>query len=109
MGRVTGNPKGASAMEVSLRFLPPIPDGMGILEGDLEVAGVTHRIENAVAFAKRQDQCLELVRDPDNPHDPNAIKVIGVSRGDIPAACPHCFASLSIPENLAGQKIRCDA
>lgn len=68
-------------MALKLRFEPPIPDGMRIMEGHIEVAGIPHRMANAVAFARRAQQYLELEREPNNPHDPNAIKVIGVSKG----------------------------
>ncbi len=67
--------------EISLRFLPPIPDGYRILENEVEVAGINYRTANALAFAKRRQQRIELERDPSNPHDPNAIKVIGVCKG----------------------------
>jgi hypothetical protein len=71
-------------MGINLRFLPPIPDGMCIIESDLEVAGVNHRIENAVAFAQQQDHTLELERELHNPEDPNAIKVFGISTTPAP-------------------------
>jgi hypothetical protein len=45
-------------MDINLRFLPPIPDGMRIIEGDVEVAGVNHRVDNALAFAQRQTNAL---------------------------------------------------
>jgi hypothetical protein len=74
---------GASKMRqtINLRFLPPIPEDMRIMEADIEVAGIPYRKAAALAFARRQQQYLELEREPDNPHDPNAIKVIGVSKG----------------------------
>jgi hypothetical protein len=68
-------------MTIKLRFEPPIPDGMWIMEAHIEVAGIPHRMGNAVAFARRGQHYLELEREPNNPHDPNAIKVIGVSKG----------------------------
>lgn len=51
------------------------------MEADIEVAGIPYRKAAALAFARCQQQYLELEREPDNPHDPNAIKVIGVSKG----------------------------
>ena len=66
---------------INLRFLPPIPDGMSIMAADIEVAGIPYRKAAALAFARGKQQYLELEREPSNPHDPNAIKVIGVSKG----------------------------
>lgn len=66
---------------INLRFLPPIPEGMRIMEADIEVAGIPYHKAAALAFARRQQQYLELEREAGNQHDPNAIKVIGVSKG----------------------------
>jgi hypothetical protein len=68
-------------MAKDLRFLPAIPEGMRIFMADMEVAGVQHRLANARAFAKGRDHELRLEREPNNRHDPNAIKVIGIYRG----------------------------
>lgn len=68
-------------MTIKLKFDPPIPDGMRIMENYTEVAGVQHRMGNVLAFARRSQHRLELEREPRNRHDPNAIKVIGISRG----------------------------
>ncbi len=73
--------RGQRKMTISLRFLPPIPEDMRIMEADLEVAGIQYRKRNALAFAKRGQHRLELEREPNNSHDPNAIKVIGISKG----------------------------
>src|SRR6266508_6942023 len=58
-----------------------IPEGFQIFEERLEVAGVGFRKENAVAFANAKEGWLELEREFGNEHDPNAIKVIGCSKG----------------------------
>jgi HIRAN domain len=68
-------------MTKDLRFLPPIPDGMRILFGDTEVAGVQHRLANAFTFARGRNHDLLLEPEPTNRHDPNAIKVIGFYKG----------------------------
>jgi hypothetical protein len=68
-------------MTIKLRFLPPIPDGMRIMEADIDVVGVHYRKDSAMAFARRGQHSFELEREPGNPHDPNAIRVIGVSKG----------------------------
>src|SRR5688572_1471113 len=57
-----------------------IPEGLQIFEERLEVAGVSFRKENAVAFATAKDGWLELEQDLENKHDPNAIKVIGCNK-----------------------------
>jgi hypothetical protein len=67
-------------MARNLRFLPPIPEGMHILSADREVMGIEHRLSDAVAFAKESSHKIEFEREPDNPHDKNAIKVIGISK-----------------------------
>lgn len=63
--------------ERNLRFLPPIPKGWRIWAKELEVVGISHRIDNASAFAQANDQSLTLEPEPTNKHDPNAVKVIG--------------------------------
>jgi hypothetical protein len=60
-------------------FLPPIPDGFQIYTG-VALVGVTFRKDDALRFANSQNQSLELEREPDNSHDKNAIKVIGISK-----------------------------
>jgi len=64
-----------------MKFLPPIPKGYQIYESRLEVAGIQHRKDSALNFAKGSNQIIELEREKSNKHDPNAIKVIGVSKG----------------------------
>ena len=68
-------------MAIALRFLPPIPEGMYVPFPDEEVAGIQFRIPAARAFAGGSDHALRLEREPGNRHDPNAIKVIAVSKG----------------------------
>ena len=56
-----------------------------------DVAGIAHRRDAALRFAKAALKCEKAnrhygvvgLRDPDNPHDSNAIRVIGqwVKRG----------------------------
>jgi hypothetical protein len=64
--------------KLNLRFLPEIPDGMRILFGDEEVAVISYHIANARAFAEGAAQALALEPEPNNPHDPNAIKVMSI-------------------------------
>jgi hypothetical protein len=68
-------------MTKNLRFYPDIPEGMSIFFADEEVAGVQHRLSNVRAFASGRHHALRLEREPNNPHDPNAIKVIGIYKG----------------------------
>lgn len=59
-------------------FLPDIPSGMRIRFGGNEVKGIQHRLEAARAFALGAEQSLRLEPEPTNPHDRNAIKVLGI-------------------------------
>jgi len=64
-----------------LRFTHGPPEGIDVrLEEFIEVAGISRpeARDSAEAFLKGDELRLELARDPDNPFDPNAIKVIGV-------------------------------
>ena len=68
-------------MSKSKRFKPPIPKGMRIFEQGVSVAGVKHRFYDAKMFARRSNQSIYMERDPNNQHDPNAIKIMGKSKG----------------------------
>lgn len=61
--------------------LREIPDGFQIFEERLEVAGISHRRDEARAFATGRGLSLELEREASNQHDPNAIRVIGCRKG----------------------------
>lgn len=61
---------------VDIKFDEPIPKGYNIYY-KIEVAGLHYRLDNAIAFVNGNNQSLELQREPDNPHDKYAIKVIG--------------------------------
>jgi hypothetical protein len=69
-----------TALDEGLNFLPPIPKGFRIYAARLGVAGTEYRHDDARQFAEGSDQTLEFERDPSNPHDPNAMKVIGVDQ-----------------------------
>ncbi len=64
-------------MTVDLYFDSDIPEGMRTYSDREEVAGIEFRIQNAIAFASGTEQALELLPEPTNPHDANAIMVIG--------------------------------
>lgn len=72
---------GSKSAGKGTNFLPSIPKGFQIFEARLSVVGVQYRRDDALRFADDFDQMLALERDPDNVHDANAIKVIGVARG----------------------------
>jgi hypothetical protein len=58
-----------------------IPSGYQIWVARPDVAGLLHKKKEAVAFAKAKQQTLLLEREPDNTHDSNAIKLIGLGDG----------------------------
>lgn len=60
-------------------FLPPMPTGYQIFAKNLPVAGIQHRKDEAIRFAKSSNQELSLQRDSNNEFDKNAIKLIGLS------------------------------
>lgn len=62
-------------------FLPPMPKGFQIADSRLSVSGIHYRKDDALRFSRGAGQTLELEREASNPHDPNAVKVIGVSLG----------------------------
>lgn len=63
-------------------FDNPIPKGFQIFASNLPVAGIQHRKAEAIQFARSGNQELSIEREPDNPHDPNAIRLVGVSGAD---------------------------
>jgi len=60
-------------------FLPPMPTGYQIFAKNLPVAGIQHRKDEALKFARSSNQELSLQREPSNEFDSNAIKLIGLS------------------------------
>jgi HIRAN domain len=68
-------------MAIYKRFLPPIPKGFMILCGGVDVAGIHHRKDDAIAFIKGKDPSLEIAREPKNQFDTNAIVVFGITKG----------------------------
>jgi hypothetical protein len=65
---------------INIRFLPEYPSDFVIYETETTVAGVDHRLDAALRFARGKNQRLDLEREPTNEHDPNAIKVFGISK-----------------------------
>lgn len=62
-------------------FLPDIPAGMQIFEYDVSPAGGYFKNPDVVKFTRAKKPVLALERDPNNKHDPNAIKIIGYAKG----------------------------
>lgn len=60
-------------------FDSPIPTGYQIFAKNLPVAGMAYRKSDAIKFSRANNQELSLEREPNNQHDPNAIKLIGIS------------------------------
>jgi hypothetical protein len=59
----------------------PPPDGYGYFDKYSPVAGCNHYREDAAAFVASGSRQIELDREPDNPHDGNAIRVLGCTKG----------------------------
>jgi hypothetical protein len=70
-------PMAPHAKQGATAFDNPIPPGYQIFAAP-PVAGMNHRKDSVVRFAQGDNQDLAIERDPDNPHDRNAIKLIGV-------------------------------
>lgn len=66
-------------MGKEFNLMTPIPNGFQIYESYLEVAGIQYRKKAALKFIKSVNQSLEWEKEPGNRHDPNAIKIFGIS------------------------------
>ena len=62
-------------MSDNLRFKVPIPKGYRIYYYDFDVAGVSYNIDALNRVIKKGSLTFELMPEPDNEHDKNAIKV----------------------------------
>jgi hypothetical protein len=62
-------------------FKSPVPAGMRIFEHGVVVEGADKRFHNARSFVKRTKRRIYLQRVPDNKRKPDAIRVIGKSKG----------------------------
>lgn len=62
-------------------FSSSIPKGMRIFEQDVEVAGVKRHYYYAKKFVSGSKRSIYLQRGSDRNCDPNAIRVIGKSKG----------------------------
>ena len=68
-------------MGIAKNISEPIPDGYQIYVSRLEIAGIHYRKDEALKFAVGNYQTIAFERDQNNKHDPNAIKIIGTSKG----------------------------
>jgi len=77
-------PPGASAKP---DFIPPPDENHRWFARKLRVAGVMYRVDNLNAVATSGNIAVELQREPENPHDRNAIRVManGLHVGYLPA------------------------
>ena len=62
-------------------FKQPLPRGWRLLTDEMEVAGVQHRLDDALSLLKGNQLSFDFEADPGNEHDANAIKVIGKKHG----------------------------
>src|SRR5688572_16398526 len=70
-----------TVMAVRDYHLKPLPDGVGIYAERLAVAGIHRRRAAAARFIRGSDLDLDLEPEPSNPHDRNALRVVGLWRG----------------------------
>lgn len=58
-----------------------IPDGYQIYCERFDVAGVSFRKKEVIPFIKSGSADVKFEREPENQHDPNAIKIMGIKTG----------------------------
>lgn len=73
------SPAKISVAPVAEDFLPPIPKGYQIFADRIPIAGIQFRRDDILKFCHSTNQELVLEREPDNEHDPKAIKLFGVA------------------------------
>jgi hypothetical protein len=85
--------KARAAMTVRLEISPPYPDGFDsytwVRVTWVRLARIPFLKEAALRFAENRDHTLQLEREPSNEYDPNAIKVIGYSKGLVSRESAH--------------------
>lgn len=76
---VTGTRSGNNDKpRIRTNFREPVPAGWQIAETAVSVAGLRYRKVAAREFVRGFDHAVRLEPEPNNPRDPNAIKVIGI-------------------------------
>lgn len=88
MKELSKNPSGSLLQSLHADLQSPAPYSADLFLLRTEIAGTTHvvGIEELEPFLRPGDR-LELIRVPDNPSDPNAIKIFtrdGVKLGYVP-------------------------
>jgi len=68
-------------MEIKTRYTPPYADNLQIFVPQVRTAGLQHYKSALLKFAGCGNPYLEFEQEPQNPHDPNAIKVMGKAKG----------------------------
>ena len=69
-------------MPVKEYFKVAIPDGYRIFEKEFEIAGISFKKNNFIKIMKNKVQiAFELVPEPNNPKDVNAIQIVGSRKG----------------------------
>ena len=72
-------------MTIRLEISPPYPDGFDsytwVRVTWVRLARIPFLKEAALRFAKNRVHTLQLEREPSNEYDPNAIRIIGHSKG----------------------------
>jgi hypothetical protein len=66
-------------MHEVISFLPPIQVGYEIYYENLEIEGLQDRQAAVWQFIQGSNQLLDWEQEPSNPHDPHAIKILGIS------------------------------
>ncbi len=59
----------------------PLPEGFEVFEDALLVAGVAYRRENVIEFIRGRDRSLDFEAEPPGSKFPDAIRVVGCTRG----------------------------
>jgi hypothetical protein len=89
-------------MTIKLEICPPYPDGFNsytwVRVTWVRLARIPFLKEAALRFARNRDHTLQLEREPSNEYDPNAIKVIGHSKGLVSRESAHIGY---VPRNTA--------
>jgi len=73
----------------------------------VEIAGVSHHPDALQDSSFAPGQPLELVREPDNPHDPNAFSVWNADRTLQVGYLPKWFAAKLAKDYGTGPKVGC--
>jgi hypothetical protein len=68
-------------MSHSQRYKVAIPNGYKIFFSEMEVAGLNYRMDDFIKLCRSKKAEIDMVPEPRNTHDKNAIKVIAIIKG----------------------------